>query len=633
MRMSLKVPEAMEAVLQRADASATPLDEGRLWGEQMKAAPDPETATLEERRGTFAEISAWRFMRPHGTGVNEPWGIYWGPLASGTLADGKTPFYSPDVAEIDEEILTHWITRSSNTKHPVVKARYADIAWEIGRYLRSSARDRPESPKPAISLEIPYSLAQTATDGYLDAVESGLAENEYHSWVFLDRAIRLALSLKDSMRIQRAKTALFGYYQKMASTNSKFMWWRLNDLVEDREKALGLDDLEQKLVVESLDAALARSSDINDKDRFDPHQALNAADRLVKRLGNNKKEIQRATKRAGEAFEQIAEKASGLLAVSWLEDLIPRYRNAGLADDAVRIEQAIRQRADEAHGEMKRISTPVNIPKEELDKWVDSLVGSSLKEALERIGHFCTMREDNAKKSLQEMMAQAPLMSMMPVAIMSQDGFTEATVRSVEDDLEGRAIQHTADRFSWEAPFLYSALTRAKEKHGFDLEHLIEHIRTSPFFAANREAVLREGLAAWLADDPLKAIHVLVPQIEAACRDLLSALGAAVRKPNPQTGGSRVIGFGEVLSHDRFKNGVPKDIRFHLRTLYTDPRGINLRNHLAHGLVYEGILGMGVANWVVHSILMIVTLKMKQQPADVESPPDLISGGTSAQGR
>ena len=613
--MSLNVPEAIEAVLQRADASAMPLDEGKLWSDQIKAAPDPKIATLEERRGTFAEIAAWRFM-PRLDGVeNEPWGIYWGPLASGILADGKTPFYNPDIAEVDEEILTHWITRSGNTKHPVLRARYADLAWEIGRYLRRPAKDRPECLKPPISLDIPFNLAQTAIDGYLDAVGRDLAEDEYHSWVFLDRAIGLALSLKDAARIQRAKTALFVYYRRLANGTSKFMWWRLNDLLEDREKILGLEEREQKLLVESLEAALARSSDINDKDRFDPHQAMDAADRLIRRLENNQKEIQRVTKRAAEAFERIAEKASGLLAVSWLEDLIPRYRNAGLADDAARIERAIRQRADQARGEMKSISVPVTIPKEELDKWADDVAGSSLKEALIRIGYFCMMREENAKRSLQDMLAHAPLLSMMPASIMSQDGFTEATVRSVEDDLEGRAIQHAADKFNWEAPFLYAALTRAKEKHKFDLEQILAHIRTSPVFASNREALLRVGLAAWFADDPVKAIHVLVPQVEAACRDLLSALGAGVRKPNPQIGGSRVIGLGEVLSHDRFKKGVPKDIRFQLRALYTDPRGINLRNRLAHGLAYEGVLGMGVANWVVHSILLIATLEIKQQPA------------------
>src|SRR6266540_1315209 len=261
--MGLKVSETIEAVLGSADASAKPLDEGKLASEITQAAPDPKEATLEERRGSFAEFAAWRFMRSHTGGEDEPWGIYWGPLASGTLADGKTPFYSPDVAGVDEEILAHWVTRSANAKHPVVRARYADLAWEIGRYLRRPAKDRPASPKPAISLEIPFTLAQTATDGYLDAIEHGLAEDEYHSWIFLDRAISLALSLKDVTRIRRAKTVMFDYYRRLSDGTSKFMWWRLSDLLEDREKALDLDEREQKLVLDSLEVALARTSDMD----------------------------------------------------------------------------------------------------------------------------------------------------------------------------------------------------------------------------------------------------------------------------------------------------------------------------------------------------------------------------------
>lgn len=609
--MGLIIPTTIQTVLKEADDSATPLDEDALCSNLLKGAPNPKVASLNEHRGTFAEIAAWRFMRSHGSQENEPWGIYWVPLASGMLADGKTPFYSPNVAEVDTEILDYWINRARNSKHPVIRSRYADLAWEIGRYLGKPAKDRPESSKRPISLNISFSLAQTAVIGYLDAVEHGLAQDEHHSWAFLDRAIRLALSLKDGKLTQRAKTVLFAYYRNVANGNDKFMWWRLSDLLDDYEKALDLDEEEKKLVMESLETALTCSSYMNDKKHFDPHQAMNAADRLIRRFGNKQEQIQRVTKRSAEAFEKIAEKASGLLAVSWLEDLLPRYRDAGLMDDAARVERAIRERAAQALGEMKRISIPVEIPNEELEKWVKSVVGPTPKETLGRIGFFCMMHEENSQKTVKDMVAHAPLVSRISARIMSTEGFTEAIVHPVEDDIEGRTIQHAADKFNWAAPLLHMLFLRAKEEHALDIEQLLAHIRESPVFPSTRETLLREGLAAWLIEDSVKAIHVLVPQLEAACRDLLSALGASVRKPNAKTGGSRVIGLGEILSHENFKKGVPKDIRFHLRALYSDPREINLRNHLAHGLAHEGVLGMGVANWIVHSILMLAILRIE----------------------
>ncbi len=620
--LSLTVPAAMEAVLQEADASKAPLDEGALWSKLMQAAPDPKTSTPEERTGRFAEIVAWGFMRPHGTEC-EPWAIYWGPRGSRTLADGKTPFYSPDVAEIDEEILAHWIARAASAKHPVISARYADLAWEIGRYLKRPTKDRRDSAKSLLTLDIPVSLAQSAIDGYLDAVERGLAEDEHHSWKFLDRAIGLSISLNDKGRTARAKAALFGYYRKMASGNGKFLWWRLSDLTAERGKALGLDERDQKKIVESLEAVLSRHSDIKDKERFDPHAAMNAADHLIRRLGNAPEEVRRVVKRAAGAFEEIAKEASGILAISWLEDLIPRYRNAGLIEDAARVERAIRERAEQARGEMKRISVPVDLPREEMDKWADAVVGSSLQEALGQIAVHCMAREEEAQKTVQEMAEKTPLLSMMTATVMDADGFTTATINSVEDDLEARAVQHATDTFNWNAPFLYFALNRAKEKYGFDLEAVVAHINRAPFFAPNREPLLREGLAAWLAEDSIKAIHILVPQVEAACRDLLAALGAPVMKHDAKTGGFEVIGMGAVLNHPAFRKGVPPDIRFHLRALYSDARGVNLRNHLAHGMAHIGLMGMGLANWVVHSILLLADLRIKRRPVEDGAAPGL----------
>ncbi len=80
---------------------------------------------------------------------------------------------------------------------------------------------------------------------------------------------------------------------------------------------------------------------------------------------------------------------------------------------------------------------------------------------------------------------------------------------------------------------------------------------------------------------------------------------------------------GAVLNHPAFSKGVPQDIRFHLRALYSDARGVNLRNHLAHGIAHVGLMGMGLANWVVHSILLLANLRIKQRSVN----DDTVSSG------
>ena len=155
---------------------------------------------------------------------------------------------------------------------------------------------------------------------------------------------------------------------------------------------------------------------------------------------------------------------------------------------------------------------------------------------------------------------------------------------------------------------------RLQEKHGAaDLNTLCDWLSRSEFFPEPRLRFVREGLAAWLAGDMLKAVHVLVPHVEAALRDVLAALGGAVTRPNSIGGGFHVLLLGDVLNHERFRTHIPEDTRFHFKVLYQDPLGLNVRNELAHGIAAFELFGLGLANLVVHSIILIGTFCVEKE--------------------
>ncbi|WP_266158612.1 DUF4209 domain-containing protein [Dyella silvatica] len=311
------------------------------------------------------------------------------------------------------------------------------------------------------------------------------------------------------------------------------------------------------------------------------------------------------------AFEHVAEKATAMLANSWLEDLIPRYRNVSLMDDVVRIEQLIRSRSEELKNEMVEVSLPFEVTPDEMAEWADHVAGDSRQEGLQRLAIKCLQRPDQLAQEVLQLKVDAPLNAMIPMAIVTADGFTDATIRSVDNDLEGRTYQMAANHLGIDEVFVHAAFQRIEEKHGLTVDDLVAVIMESPFVEKEQEHLIRIGIEAWKAGDAIKAIHVLVPQVEAAFRGVLAASGASVRRPHPKVSGSKVIGFGDVLSQLLFKEGALKDVGFHLRALYTDPRALNLRNKLAHGLAHGATLNMGTANLVVHSLLL-VTLLVKQ---------------------
>jgi hypothetical protein len=85
-------------------------------------------------------------------------------------------------------------------------------------------------------------------------------------------------------------------------------------------------------------------------------------------------------------------------------------------------------------------------------------------------------------------------------------------------------------------------------------------------------------------------------------------------RPDPNYRGFQAISFGEVLSHARFRSQVPEDIRFHLRVLLQDPRGINLRNEFAHGLAAFELFDRGIANWVIHAVILLGLVRLQIGP-------------------
>jgi len=597
-------------VMSEIGAGSESPDPLSIFARLNEAAPDPSILSDAEKKCVWADLVAWQFMLAFDAS-EEPWGICWRPLSSGTRVDG-TPFYIPDIADVDDTVLSQWITRATSLQEPILVARYADLSWEIGRLLiRYSGR---------IAIKIPYTLAQLAGDNYVAISQKKSEPEEFDIWKGLDRAITLARALNDQERLSKAKAALFAYHRRViAERPLNYLWWRLDQIVTAHSDALNLSASEREEVIESLRRVLIRTSDIAMPQTFDPHDAQRAAESLQKYVGNDQAEKQKLVKSGGNAIEQAAKEANGLTAQAMLEPLIATYRNAGLFDDAARIERIIRERAPEANGDFKTISVPLNMTTEERDRWGDVMIGSSLQEGLGRIAYQLMLKEGSTQSSLKDMLESAPLVATMSVAIRGEDGLTAAVLGSVNEDLEGRALEHGATRIGWLAPFLYFAFDRLKQKYSVTVDEILSHLSGSPIFASSDIELLRDGLEAWMAEDSVKAIHILVPQVEVAARTLLIACGASVLRPNTWCGGYKMIGMGEVIRDAKFVSSVPADVTFHLKALYVDPRGINLRNRVAHGIAGRNFLGLGLANWVVHSLLMLAILKPEDKQGAEES--------------
>jgi hypothetical protein len=130
-QVAITIPPALQEILDADDASDSPLDESELASRLNAAIPDFRALPLDQRRGALTLVGGLQFQRRrlHSTPT---WDMYWQPLSSFTTEDGRE-HPSPDVGLIDEEIRADWTTRSDVLRHPVLRARFADLAWTITR--------------------------------------------------------------------------------------------------------------------------------------------------------------------------------------------------------------------------------------------------------------------------------------------------------------------------------------------------------------------------------------------------------------------------------------------------------------------------------------------------------------------
>jgi hypothetical protein len=146
----------------------------------------------------------------------------------------------------------------------------------------------------------------------------------------------------------------------------------------------------------------------------------------------------------------------------------------------------------------------------------------------------------------------------MPQAVMADD-HVAAKVGSVENDPYGRLLQRTSTSFALSGIWLQVALERAIETHDEMPEHFVSWANRLDLF--DDLTFLIEGVRAWYERDLVKAVHVLVPQIERGLRGIVAKLGKPVTKAHSTVAGVGVaIGMGDILYSEELSLALGPDL-------------------------------------------------------------------------
>ena len=144
-------------------------------------------------------------------------------------------------------------------------------------------------------------------------------------------------------------------------------------------------------------------------------------------------------------------------------------------------------------------------------------------------------------------------------------------------------------------------------------------------------AAIGPGLVAYEESRFWDAIHVLVPQVERVIRNIGLALGVGVLSYRSSSGQLLWVTLKELLEEPRVVSTLDQiagDFALHLKYVLIDPRGWNIRNDVAHGLLNPDHSPSAEALVVILILLAISVLRADPVPGT--SLPDDTNPATIA---
>lgn len=584
----LKMPQFMQEIFNSIEASRNPLTEIEVAHRLTTCAGGTDLQS-DERAGAAAEADVFNLLPTE----DSPWETHFGPFASLPSKDGSW-VHIPNLANINEGVVDYWETRSNEAQHPVLIARYSDAAWDLR--------------KAAIGQRPTIHLAQRAIDAYLSIVGERLYGDDIVVTIkYIERATAIALSVNDKPRVSRCRVVMLELFSKSLQPGHQGCWMIAYDVLTANKK-IGLLNEEHDTLIAGLEAMLALCTSNQCAGR-NPWGAQAAAQRLATHYeaAGAKDEVQRVIRAAGIAFESIAEKADPLLAMAWLQPVHDEYKNRGMKEDALRVQKASAAKGKDAHKHFKTISIPVSFTEEELQEIVRPLTDGGVRDALLRIAWTLTPDVEAAKEHVELQLKISPITSMFR-RVKIVDDHIAVRIAPPTEDLDSNVIMQLAQELQ-----LYNALLRASLDHlrttaELTTESILDVLYESPVFVPEQRTLLTEGIQAFLDGDYVKAIHVIVPQIEVALRHLLRLAGSSHLKAG-RNGSMQLKNLNDTLREPVIKKSLGDNISQYLLCFLADERGVNLRNTVSHGIAAAAIFNQATSSQVFHALLAVSVVR------------------------
>jgi lysyl-tRNA synthetase class 1 len=481
-----------------------------------------------------------------------------GPLgAKATFDDGSV--WPPLVTEFPETLVGYFEARAAQTTRADLRARYNDFLW-----LRRSS-----FPNARAALD-----AYTAAGSGGNFGDTGVAIAAIN---YLRRAAELSLSL--NLEVARTAAAVLAEMNRALTVEAP----HLPHLTDGNTARLIA--LDPNAAAALFGAVMAQGAAREVRNMLIARQFYGAAEQIATAIGD-RGSVQAARLALARTFETEAAGGEPMTELHAIGQAIEAYERVdGSGEVLQRLKNQYADAAVHVAHELPTHKFSVPFPAKAVE---DGIVRT--REFLGKQSHgllwlpkvFGLIPEwSQVRSQFAGVRKVAPLQFLLGRTAVTKDGRLTVSPHDEAEREDALVLEHYVQSQGISAALSFPVIDALRESGEWSADALITALGAVDPEMADACA---SGIRAFEAGDYWTACHVLTPQVERELRKLALATSANVRRLVSDQG-IEVASLNSLLEDETFVRVLGDDLTRCLSALLTDPRGLNLRNRVAHGLL------------------------------------------------
>lgn len=491
------------------------------------------------------------------------WGMFYGPIFSCQYEDGSTTSI-PQLEKITSDVLKYCEKRLHETNNPIMRSRYSGVLVEFYDKV--------------VQEKMPSDFIEIHIDSIVGMVENGYVKKSLYAFQMLIRAFDLSTKTKKEDLITQTKKSIEDYDSNMVKDDDVIVWKQYVCLLLSYGKFFSVQEKESIICnAENRLVNLQKAFELGKLELgYIILEACKVMFEYYKKHDSSKITHWLAILEANQDI--LSNSEPYMRKYAQYQKIVELYDKYGIKKS----DELMRKINDVAHCTVlgfRPVDVPIDISVEDYEM-LCSIKSQNTEDVLVELACKFLVK----KSEIEKCKSDFGVFNYITTCIFNED--SPGPIISEDDEI---AVCFASKEMNYTSHFLSRAFDAAIESGMLTVDCIIEFLYQSPCFHENRKLLIKNGLEAYFSKEHMVACHLLVPQLEAAIRNLLYLSNGNVLKSEKSKGNQFNRGFqlktlDDILRECIAKECMTEDLSFHFRVLLTDQKGLNIRNKLCHGM-------------------------------------------------